>query len=139
MGSGHFLEVLAGRLLQQLDEEQGVPREEAYRQVVSAQLLGADVDPFALSLAAIRLFLLVDEDDTAPGLSSSFTTCSCTRERKALFTEAESVTGIDADVDEPGDVDAAEFDAVVGNPLGRGSPSTSRRCTAACTASCRRS
>ena len=116
MGSGHFLEVLAGRLLG-LYEEQGVPREEAYRQVVSAQLFGADVDPFALSLAAIRLFLLVDEDEQTlrPQLFVHDMLLH-SPERKALFTEAESVTGIDADVDEPGDVDAAEFDAVVGNP-----------------------
>ena len=116
MGSGHFLEALAEQLLG-LYAEQGVSHDDAYRQIVAAQLFGADIDPFALSLAAIRLFLLSDEDEEnirphlyvhdmllhSPG-------------RKALFTDAESVVGIDADVDQPGDVDSVEFDAIVGNP-----------------------
>jgi hypothetical protein len=114
MGSGHFLEVIVERLVE-LHVQRGVDRQDAYREVVSEQLYGGDIDPFALSLAAIRLFLLSEDDlDVRPHLYvHDMILHSPTR--KALFTDAERVVGDEA-VDEPGDVDEVLFDAVVGNP-----------------------
>jgi type I restriction-modification system DNA methylase subunit len=115
MGSGHFLEEIVERLVT-LYAERGVERTAAYRQVVAEQLFGADIDPFALSLAAIRLFLLNEEEmATRPHLYVHDMLLH-SPERDALFSDAERVVGLDPDVDERGTVDAIEFDAVVGNP-----------------------
>jgi len=62
MGSGHFLEGIHRRLLG-LHADNGVLRGDAHRAIVTSQVYGADVDPFALSLSAIRLFLLGEEAD----------------------------------------------------------------------------
>jgi hypothetical protein len=113
MGSGHFLELLVERLLA-LYAEQGVPHTEAYAQIVGDQLYGADIDSFALSLSAIRLFLLGDDDAALRPQLFVHDMLLHSPARQALFTEAERV--VDADVDEPAAIDAIEFDAVVGNP-----------------------
>jgi type I restriction-modification system DNA methylase subunit len=112
MGSGHFLEELLDRLVD-LFAEQGVSRGDAYRQIVQKQLFGADIDSFALSLSAIRLFLLGDDDAVRPQLFVHDMLLHSPG-RQALFTEAELV--VDSDVDEPAAIDGIEFDAVVGNP-----------------------
>jgi hypothetical protein len=135
MGSGHFLEVLADQLLG-LYAQQGVSHDDAYRQIVSSQLFGADIDPFALSLAAIRLFLLSDEDEenVKPHLYVHDMLLH-SPDRKALFTDAESVVGIDADVDEPGDVDSVSSMRWLGTRrTGRASRNRRRRSTADSTA-----
>ena len=114
MGSGHFLEELVNRLVD-LYAERGVPRADAFRQIVERQLFGADIDSFALSLAAIRLFLMSEEQlDVRPHLYVHDMLLH-TPERQALFTDAERVV-LDDDVDAPAAIDAIEFDAVVGNP-----------------------
>jgi len=114
MGSGHFLEEIVERLIA-LYAERGVGREQAYSGIVEHQLYGADIDSFALSLAAIRLFLLSEENaDVRPLLLYVHDMLLHSPQREALFTDAERV--VDADVDERARIDAQQFDAVVGNP-----------------------
>ncbi|MFN2466757.1 MAG: Eco57I restriction-modification methylase domain-containing protein [Gaiellaceae bacterium] len=113
MGSGHFLEEIVEGLIA-LYADQGVSREHAYRQIVAEQLFGADIDSFALSLAAIRLFLLSEENAVVRPHLYVHDMLLHSPQREALFTDAERV--VDADVDEPAPIDAQQFDAVVGNP-----------------------
>lgn len=128
MGSGHFLEGLLERLTG-LYLEDGFSRSEAYREILGSQLFGADIDTFATSLAAIRLFLL-DEGGMA-GAPNLFVHDMLlhTPERpgRELFSnemlQAEGqlsrparAVGVDADVDQIASIDEIAFDAVVGNP-----------------------
>lgn len=96
--------------------EQGVARSQAYRQVVGEQLYGGDIDSFALSLAAIRLFLLGEESAEVRPHLYVHDMLLHSPERQALFTDAERIVGVDAAVDEPAELDAIQFDAIVGNP-----------------------
>ena len=117
MGSGHFLEGLYERLLS-LYEAEGYTRVDAYRAIVGAQLFGGDIDSFATSLSAIRLFLLDDhETGTPPHLYvHDMLLHSPERPQGELFTPAERAVVVDPRVDELAHVDEIEFDAVVGNP-----------------------
>lgn len=117
MGSGHFLEGIHRTLLQ-LYRDRGVGEPEAHRQIVAGQVYGGDIDSFALSLAAIRLFLLGAElGDVQPNLFVHDMLLHSPERNGALFTEAERVAqAIDPEVDEAGPIDAITFDAVVGNP-----------------------
>ncbi|MBA3420352.1 MAG: N-6 DNA methylase [Thermoleophilaceae bacterium] len=129
MGSGHFLEGISEALLD-LYAAEGYSREDAYREVVGRQLYGADIDTFATSLAAIRLFLL-DESETRepPNLFvHDMLLHSPERPGTELFSNevlqaegreratAERVVGADPAVDALERIDEVEFDAVVGNP-----------------------
>jgi len=117
MGSGHFLEVLLQRLMA-LYADEGFDQAEAYREVVARQLFGADIDTFATSLSAIRLFLL-DENATRakPQLFvHDMLLHSQERPQRELFSEAERAVSVDPEVDEIASVDEIAFDAVVGNP-----------------------
>lgn len=68
MGSGHFLEGIYEHLAELYAAEGHDPRA-VYKQIVGSQLFGGDIDTFAASLAAIRLFLLEEEDTkVAPNL-----------------------------------------------------------------------
>jgi hypothetical protein len=128
MGSGHFLEGLLERLTG-LYLEDGFSQGEAYREILGSQLFGADIDTFATSLAAIRLFLL-DEGGMA-GAPNLFVHDMLlhTPERpgRELFSnemlQAEGqlsgparAVSVDADVDQIASIDEIAFDAVVGNP-----------------------
>ncbi len=108
---------------------EGVPPAEAYRQIVENQNFGGDVESFALSLAAIRLFLLGDEAiEARPHLYVHDMLLHSPERQGELFTEAERVTGLDQAVDALGPVDLIEFDAVVGNPpYGARKPEWKRR------------
>ena len=117
MGSGHFLEVLLQRLMA-LYIDEGFDRAKAYREVVARQLFGADIDTFATSLAAIRLFLLDDHGTRAkPQLFvHDMLLHSQERPQRELFSEAERAVSVDPEVDEIASLDEIAFDAVVGNP-----------------------
>jgi hypothetical protein len=117
MGSGHFLEGIYERLLG-LYREQGVESREAYHQIVEKQMFGGDIDSFALSLAAIRLFLLSEDGvETRPQLYvHDMLLHSPERPQEELFGRAERVVGADPAVDEIAAIDTIVFDAVVGNP-----------------------
>lgn len=115
MGSGHFLEGIYERLLE-LYETEGIAPTEAYRQVVQRQIYGGDIDSFALSLAAIRLFLLSEEAaEIRPQLYVHDMLLHSPERPEQIFTEAERVVA-DPSIDEVADIDRIEFDAVVGNP-----------------------
>ena len=81
-------------------------------------MFGADIDSFALSLSAIRLFLLGDDrGGLQPNLYVHDMLLHSPERPGALFSDAERVAGaIDPEVDDPGPIDQIEFDAVVGNP-----------------------
>jgi type I restriction-modification system DNA methylase subunit len=116
MGSGHFLDGIYERLAE-LYREEGVTTADAYREIVENQIYGGDIDSFALSLAAIRLFLLSDEAvEVRPHLYVHDMLLHSPQHQGDLFTQAERVTGFDPDVDDVGDIDRIEFDAIVGNP-----------------------
>jgi hypothetical protein len=129
MGSGHFLEGLYDRLLT-LYLAEGHSREDAHRAIVGSQLWGGDIDSFATSLSAIRLFLL-DENGTStpPNLFvHDMLLHSPERPQRELFTEAERAVAVDPQVDELARIDELEFDAVVGNPpYGARKPEYKRR------------
>lgn len=117
MGSGHFLAELYERLRDRYRAE-GFSDEEAYRQIVGRQLFGGDIDTFATSLAAIRLFFL-DEHSTgiAPRLYvHDMLLHSPERPQRELFSEAERAVAADPEVDDVAPIDEVQFDAVVGNP-----------------------
>jgi hypothetical protein len=117
MGSGHFLAELYERLTA-LHREEGFADADAYRQIVGGQLFGGDIDTFATSLAAIRLFFL-DEHSTGvkPQLYvHDMLLHSPARPQRELFSEAERAVVVDPEVDDPAGIDEIEFDAVVGNP-----------------------
>jgi Eco57I restriction-modification methylase len=129
MGSGHFLEGIYEALMA-LHLERGVAPADAHREIVSRQIFGGDIDGFATSLAAIRMFLL-DEFGTRarpnlyvhdmllhsperPGDELfSFEVLSVEGTEKA---EAQLAVSSDPDVDDLQPIDEIEFDAVVGNP-----------------------
>jgi len=118
MGSGHFLDGIYGRLADLYGEE-GVEPADAYRQIVERQIYGGDIDSFALSLAAIRLFLLSEESaEVRPNLYvHDMLLHSPERPQEELFRrDAERVAGTDEELDELRPIDEIEFDAVVGNP-----------------------
>ena len=117
MGSGHFLEVLLERLAA-LYADEGYAPADAYREIVGRQLYGGDIDTFATSLAAIRMFLL-DEHETRASpqlLVHDMLLHSPERPQRELFSEAERAVAVDPEVDELASIDEIEFDAVVGNP-----------------------
>jgi type I restriction-modification system DNA methylase subunit len=117
MGSGHFLEGLYERLVA-LYEAEGHSPKDAYRAIVGSQLFGGDIDTFATSLSAIRLFLL-DEHETgaAPNLFvHDMLLHSPERPQGELFTPAERAVAVDTQIDGLARIDEVEFDAVVGNP-----------------------
>jgi hypothetical protein len=116
MGSGHFLEGIYEHL-RQLYYAEGVSDEDAYRAIVGGQLYGGDIDSFATSLSAIRLFLL-DEHETrvAPNLYvHDMLLHSPERPQEQLFARGERAVA-DPQVDNLAHIDEVEFDAVVGNP-----------------------
>lgn len=118
MGSGHFHAELYERLAE-LYAAEGYSREDAYREIVGKQLWGADIDTFATSLAAIRLFFL-DEHSTGvrPHLYvHDMLLHSPERPQEELFRrDAARVVTSDPEVDELGAIDEVAFDAIVGNP-----------------------
>ena len=116
MGSGHFLAELYDRLAD-LYRAEGYSEEDAFREIVGKQLYGGDIDTFATSLAAIRLFLL-DERSTGvtPQLFVHDMLLHSPERPGALWTEAERAVSVDPEIDEPAGIDEIEFDAVVGNP-----------------------
>lgn len=115
MGSGHFLEGLYEELLK-LHVERGADRAHGYRRIVEQQLYGGDIDSFALSLAAIRLFLLADPpEEVRPRLYAHDMLLHSPERPGQIFTEAERVVA-DEELDELREIDTIEFDAVVGNP-----------------------
>jgi N-6 DNA Methylase len=116
MGSGHFLDGIYERLAE-LYAAEGVSGSRAYAQIVENQIYGGDIDSFALSLAAIRLFLLSEEGvEVKPQLFVHDMLLHSPERQGELFTDAERVVGLDPAVDELADIDTIEFDAVVGNP-----------------------
>lgn len=129
MGSGHFLEGLHARLLA-LYRAEGLDASEAHRRIIGEQLHGGDIDTFATSLAAIRLFLLDDHDTKAlPNLVvHDMLLHSPERPGAELFSpelhavegrtlsEAERAVSGEERVDSLASIDELRFDAVVGNP-----------------------
>lgn len=115
MGSGHFLAELYERLAA-LYREEGFSEAAAFREIVGKQLYGADIDTFATSLAAIRLFFL-DEHSTGvtPQLYVHDMLLHSPERPQPIWTEAERAVA-DPEVDELASIDEIEFDAVVGNP-----------------------
>jgi hypothetical protein len=129
MGSGHFLEGLHERLLG-LYLAEGLDGGDAHRRIIGEQLYGGDIDTFATSLAAIRLFLL-DEHDTKvlPNLVvHDMLLHSPERPGAELFSpelhsvegrtrdEAEQAVVGDERIDALDSIDEIRFDAIVGNP-----------------------
>ena len=118
MGSGHFLAELYERLAD-LYRAEGYSPEDAFREIVGRQLYGGDIDTFATSLAAIRLFLL---DERSTGVTPQLYVHdmllhSPERPQEELFSrEPERAALSDREVDEIAPIDEIEFDAVVGNP-----------------------
>jgi type I restriction-modification system DNA methylase subunit len=129
MGSGHFLEGLY-ETLRGLHDARGVEPADAHREIVENQVYGGDIDTFATSLAAIRMFLLDEHGTRAqPNLYvHDMLLHSPERPGDELFSfevletegqpkaEAELVVSSDRDVDDLRPIDEVEFDAVVGNP-----------------------
>lgn len=117
MGSGHFLETLYEHLAA-MYRAQGYAEPDIYRLIIGQQLYGGDIDSFATSLSAIRLFLLDEhETGTAPNLFvHDMLLHSPERQQRELFTEAERAVAVDPRIDEVAAIDELEFDAVVGNP-----------------------
>jgi hypothetical protein len=129
MGSGHFLEGIYESLAR-LYAAEGIDGAATYSQIVGRQIYGGDIDTFATSLAAIRLFLLDEEGTrTPPNLYvHDMLLHSPERPGTQLFSPevlaaegrgqavAEHVVGADPELDAVGSVDEREFDAVVGNP-----------------------
>lgn len=125
MGSGHFLEGIYDALLDLYTGEDH-SREDVYRQVVGQQIFGGDIDTFAASLSAIRMFLLDEhETRTAPNLSVHDMLLHTPERPASELFSAEALaagTGVgvaaqtDREVDELQPVDEIEFDAVIGNP-----------------------
>jgi type I restriction-modification system DNA methylase subunit len=129
MGSGHFLEGIY-EALRDLHAAQGVEPEKTHAEIVGKQIFGGDIDTFATSLAAIRMFLL---DEWATGAKPNLYVHDMllhTPERPGdeLFSfevletegkpkaEAELAVSRDRDVDDVRPIDEIEFDAIVGNP-----------------------
>lgn len=118
MGSGHFLDGLYEEFVR-LYAADGIPASEAYARIVGEQVFGGDIDSFALSLAAIRMFLLTEEpSDVRPQLYvHDMLLHSPERPQEELFARrGERVAGVDAEVDGMQPIDEIRFDAIVGNP-----------------------
>lgn len=129
MGSGHFLEGIYDALAE-LHEARGVSRADAYQEIVSRQIYGGDIDSFATSLSAIRMFLLGPAQLGArPSLFvHDMLLHSPERPGDELFTfevlevegtekaQAERAVSTDPAVDSLQPIDEIEFDAIVGNP-----------------------
>lgn len=117
MGSGHFLEGIYDHLLA-LHAAEGYTHEDAYRAIVGSQLFGGDIDGFATSLSAIRLFLLDERESGIPPnlYVHDMLLHSPERPQRELFSPAERAVVVDPRVDEIAAIDEIEFDAVVGNP-----------------------
>lgn len=127
MGSGHFLEAIYEQLAE-LYRAEGFEPADAYRNIVGEQIFGGDIDTFATSLAAIRMFLLDEhETKTPPQLFvHDMLLHSPKRPGSEVFGElSDSVAGraggeraaaADPEVDDLARIDELEFDAVVGNP-----------------------
>lgn len=129
MGSGHFLEGLYERLTD-LYRAEGHAEAGAYREIVGSQIYGGDIDTFATSLAAIRLFLLDEHGTrTPPNLfvhdmllhsperpgAELFSAEVLQAEGREHSTAARAVA-VDPGMDDPSSVDEIQFDAIVGNP-----------------------
>lgn len=116
MGSGHFLEGIYEHLAA-LYQAEGHEPKAVYQQIVGSQLYGGDIDTFAASLAAIRLFLL-DEQETkaAPNLFVHDMLLHSPERTLEMWSETEKVASPDASLDKPDPIDSIEFDAIVGNP-----------------------
>ena len=129
MGSGHFLEGIH-TALRELHAATGVADADAHRVIVESQIYGGDIDTFATSLAAIRMFLLDEHGTRArPRLYvHDMLLHSPERPGDELFStevleaegrprvEAELAVSSDHEVDDLQPFDEIEFDAVVGNP-----------------------
>ena len=129
MGSGHFLEGIYDALLQ-LHRDRGVSEVDAHHEIVDRQIYGGDIDTFATSLSAIRMFLLgEDGTQTKPNLYvHDMLLHSPERPGDELFSfevletegreraQAELAVSSDRDVDDLQPIDEIEFDAIVGNP-----------------------
>ncbi len=141
MGSGHFLEGLHGALLD-LHRSEGIDAPTAHHTILERQLWGADIDTFAASLAAIRLFLLDEHATAATGnlFVHDMLLHSPERPGRELFSaellaaegreraEAERAATLDRGLDDVAPIDAQRFDAVVGNPpYGARKPEYKRR------------
>ncbi len=141
MGSGHFLEGLHGALLD-LHRSEGIDAPTAHHTILERQLWGADIDTFAASLAAIRLFLLDEHATAATGnlFVHDMLLHSPERPGRELFSaellaaegreraEAERAVTLDPGLDDVAPIDAQRFDAVVGNPpYGARKPEYKRR------------
>lgn len=116
MGSGHFLEALYERLAD-IYRAEGFSEQDIYPQIVQQQLYGGDIDSFATSLSAIRLFLLDGAGSAVlPNLFvHDMLLHSPERPQRELFSDAERVVR-DPEIDDIAQIDEIEFDAVVGNP-----------------------
>ena len=129
MGSGHFLEGIVEDLIAR-HAEQGFDAEQAYRTILSEQLYGADIDSFAASLAAIRLFLSQPGTDMVrPNLwvhdmllhtpdrpASELFNADLFADTGKLVKAPRRAVAMDPDLDRVEQVDEIRFDAVVGNP-----------------------
>lgn len=118
MGSGHFLDGIFGRLIE-LYAAEGLAASDVYRPIVEQQVYGGDIETFARSLAAIRLFLLSEEPvEARPNLFvHDMLLHSPERPQEEPFArDVERVAGADPELDELAPVDEVRFDAVVGNP-----------------------
>jgi len=129
MGSGHFLEGIY-ESLRELHAATGVADPDAHQAIVESQVYGGDIDTFATSLAAIRMFLLDEHGTRArPKLYvHDMLLHSPERPGDELFStevleaegrpkaEAELAVSGDREVDDLQPIDEVEFDAVVGNP-----------------------
>ncbi len=116
MGSGHFLEGLYDHLAR-LYRNEDFGDEDAYRAIIGTQLYGGDIDGFATSLSAIRIFLLDDfGTGVPPNLFVHDMLLHSPQRQGELFSEAERAVAVDPLVDDVAKIDEVEFDAVVGNP-----------------------
>lgn len=129
MGSGHFLEGIY-EALRELHAARGVKGADAHRAIVESQIYGGDIDTFATSLAAIRMFLLDEHGTRArPNLYvHDMLLHSPERPGDELFSaevleaegrpraEAELAVSGERSVDDLQPIDEIEFDAIVGNP-----------------------
>ena len=101
-GSGQFLLLAYDRLKAKLLAS-GLNPGLAHRRILERHLFGFDIDPFALTLTRMNLFL--KERITEPVRFRVFRTNPLKREEHRLFCEAAGVSTL-----------IGKFDAVVGNP-----------------------
>jgi len=131
MGSGHFLEGIYEELAR-LYQQEGYDEEQAYREILGKQIFGGDIDTFATSLAAIRMFLLDDHGTRiAPNLFVHDMLLHTPERPASELFSAEALEGrgseqaggaeravadANPEVDSLADIDGIKYDAVVGNP-----------------------